>query len=252
MTDQTPPNPDLAAYLLGKLDPGERARVEQELAADPAGRAALSELESTADLLKLAATPYEVPAGLEARTFRALERAIAEHGGEGRQAEDAASEPARRVPEPRRRRFLPRLALAGGLAVVLAGAVFAGSQLGGAEGPPGTRELTATLTASNGQRATAEVRETGIGRVVSFDSSDLPILPKGDYYALWFVGPKDSPESPDRISAGTFHPDPKGKSEVRFAAAADPAKYPVLAVTSEKGDGDPAPTLPDVLRSQAQ
>jgi len=38
---------------------------------------------------------------------------------------------------------------------------------------------------------------------------------------------------------------------VRFAAAVDPAKYPVLAVTVEKGDGDPAPTLPDVLRSRA-
>jgi len=38
---------------------------------------------------------------------------------------------------------------------------------------------------------------------------------------------------------------------VRFAAAVDPAKYPVLAVTVEKGDGDPAPTLPDVLRSPA-
>ena len=40
-------------------------------------------------------------------------------------------------------------------------------------------------------------------------------------------------------------------SRVRFTAAVDPAKYPVLAVTVEKGDGDPAPTLPDVLRSRA-
>jgi len=43
-----------------------------------------------------------------------------------------------------------------------------------------------------------------------------------------------------------------GGSRVRFAAAVDPAKYPVLAVTVEKGDGDPAPTLPDVLRSRAR
>jgi len=74
---------------------------------------------------------------------------------------------------------------------------------------------------------------------------------KGDYYALWFVGPGDSAQSPNRISAVTFHPDPDGGSRVRFAAAVDPAKYPVLAVTVEKGDGDPAPTLPDVLRSPA-
>ncbi|CAN5536298.1 hypothetical protein BH20ACT19_BH20ACT19_03680 [soil metagenome] len=102
------------------------------------------------------------------------------------------------------------------------------------------------------QEAHAVVRETGIGRGVSFDSSDLPILPKGDYYALWFVGPEDSPASPDRVSAGTFHPDPEGESQVRYAAAVDPAKYPVLAVTAEQGDGDPVPTLPDVLRSKPQ
>jgi len=96
------------------------------------------------------------------------------------------------------------------------------------------------------------VRETGIGRIVSFDSRDLPILPKGDYYALWFVGPGDSSRSPNRISAGTFHPDPNGRSEVTFAAAADPKKYPVLAVTTEAGDGDPSPTFPDVLRSPAR
>ena len=243
MAERIPPDADLAAYLLGQLEPGERARVEQEVAADPARRAALTELEGAAEMLKRAAAPYEVPAGLEARTFRALERAIAEDDTEQRSTSRAARP---------RRRWLPRLALAGGLAVVLAAAVFAGSQLSGDDGPPGTVELTANLSAPNGEQAKAVVRETGIGRVVSFDSSDLPILPKGDYYALWFVGPGDSPETPDRISAGTFHPDPKGRSEVRFAAAVDPSKYPVLAVTSEKGDGDPAPTLPDVLRSTPQ
>ncbi len=261
MAERKPPNVDLAAYLLGQLEPGERARVEQELAADRAVRADLDELEGTAELLKRAAPAYEVPAGLEARTFRALERAIAEEGEHVATA-DPAQEP--RAPSGRRRWWhgrsrredrtrrplLPRVALAGGLAVVLAAAVFAGAQLSGEDGPPGMVELTASLTAPSGQDAEAVVRETGIGRVISFDSSDLPILPKGDYYELWFVGPGDSATSPDRISAGTFHPDPEGESQVRFAAAVDPAKYPTLAVTAEEGDGNPAPTRPDVLRSE--
>ncbi len=151
MAERKPPNVDLAAYLLGKLGPGERARVEQELAANPASRADLAELEGTAELLKRAAPAYEVPAGLEARTFRALERAVAQEG-EHAQARDEPPEravperadgrrrwgvpPARRrrasarAPEPagsRGRPLLPRLALAGGLAVALVGAVFAGS-----------------------------------------------------------------------------------------------------------------------------
>lgn len=38
---------------------------------------------------------------------------------------------------------------------------------------------------------------------------------------------------------------------MRFHAAVDPSKYPVVAVTEEPGDGDPRPTRPDVLRSRA-
>jgi len=62
------------------------------------------------------------------------------------------------------------------------------------------------------------VTETGIGRVIEFRSDDLAILPKGEYYELWFVGPGDSRRKSNRISAGTFHPDPEGRSHVSFAA----------------------------------
>ena len=45
----------------------------------------------------------------------------------------------------------------------------------------------------------------------------------------------------DRISAGTFHPDPEGVSDVRLTAAVDPAKYPILIVTAESRRRRPAP-----------
>lgn len=244
-----PPDPDLAAYLLGELEPGERARFEQRLAEEPELREATAELEGTVELLGQVAAPFDVPPGLEARTFRALEREIA-----GSQAESPAAPS--RTPEARRRRFrLPAvrpLALAGGLAVVLAAAVLVGTQLGGGEELPGTLELEATLLApgGSGEAATA-VRETPAGRVVTLRSDDLPVLPEGEFYELWFVGPGDGAGSPNRISAGTFHPDAQGNSDVRFHAAVDPAKYPVVAVTAEPGDGDPRPSRPDVLRSGA-
>ncbi len=242
------PNVDLAAYLLGNLGPGERARVEQELAADPLSRAAAADLAGTAEMLKQAAPPQATPAGLEARTFRALERAIA---GDTRKREPERAPLRHRAPRLRMP-GLRRVAAAGALAVLLGAAVLAGTRIGEEQGPPGQLELTASLSAPGGgeRRATAVVCETGIGRVVSFDTTDLPILPTGEYYALWFVGPGDSPEDPNRISAGTFHPDPEGRSQVRFAAAVDPAKYPMLAVTAEAGDGDPSPTPPDLLRSK--
>ncbi|MGI8758631.1 MAG: anti-sigma factor domain-containing protein [Acidimicrobiales bacterium] len=70
----------------------------------------------------------------------------------------------------------------------------------------------------------------------------------GEFYEVWFVGPGDSRNGLNRISAGTFHPDEQGRTSVRFAAAVDPAKYPVLSITAEPGDGDPEPTGPEVLR----
>jgi anti-sigma-K factor RskA len=146
---------------------------------------------------------------------------------------------------------LPRLAPAlASAAAVVAVAVVAVTSLGG--GPAGTLEIDTVLQAPAGQaEASVEVRKTGIGRVIVLESDSLPILPKGDYYELWFVGPDDRPGSPDRISAGTFHPDEDGRSFVRFAAAVDPMLYPVLSVTAEPGDGDPRPTGPEVLRSES-
>jgi hypothetical protein len=54
----------------------------------------------------------------------------------------------------------------------------------------------------------------------------------------------------NRISAGTFHPDEQGRSDVELTAAADPALYPVLSVTPEPADGNPKRTGPEVLRSR--
>lgn len=113
-------------------------------------------------------------------------------------------------------------------------------------------EFEAALEGPSGARAQVTGTKAGIGRLVSFRSNDLPILPKGEYYEVWFVGPGDRPGKPNRISAGTFHPDDQGRSAVDLTAAVDPAKYPELSVTAEPGDGDPAPNGPDVLRAVLQ
>jgi hypothetical protein len=93
------------------------------------------------------------------------------------------------------------------------------------------------------------VARTGIGRVIELDTDELPILPTGEYYEVWFVAPGENDGAANRISAGTFHPDPDGRSSVRFAAAVDPAKFPTVEITAEPGDGNPAATGPVVLRT---
>ncbi len=177
--------------------------------------------------------PLPPPAELEMLVLAAVER------------EGATKDESRRAPQAPVATSLPAFA---GAAAVAATAVVALMSLGGGEA--GSLELRTVLQAPIGPAAASvEVRETGIGRVIALESDSLPILPKGDYYELWFVAPDDRPIAPYRISAGTFHPDEDGRSRVRFTAAVDPALYPVLSVTAEPGDGDPRPTGPEVLRS---
>ena len=189
----------------------------------------LAELEQAASLLRDAITVDAPPPGLKGKVLLAVELAATEQAP---------------APRPPRRRF--RLAFGAGALAAAAAILLLALQLGG---PAGELELRAVLGSPNGAEATVEVRKTGIGRVIQLQTDELPILPKGDYYELWFVGPGDTPARPNRISAGTFHPDENGRSEVTFAAAVDPALFPVLSVTAEPGDGDPRPTGPEVLRS---
>lgn len=197
------------------------------------------DLQTTVALLDRVAPPIDPPlsAGLGPRVFAAI-AAEADHSTTT--AADAQG-------------WRRKLALVGAVAAVAVGGLVLSTALrdGDGAGPPVELRAQLVVSGNPGRSASAEVVKTGIGRVVSFDTTALPILPKGDYYELWFVGPGDRPGAPDRISAGTFHPDEQGRSQVTFAAAVDPAKYPVLAVTAEPGDGSPAPTLPDVMRSQA-
>lgn len=222
---------DIRSRLLEGLIADERAGVD----------------DTVALLARVAPPAPPPPFELETRTLAAIRT-------DARAREVSGNGPApegRRVfvPAPRRRRpTFGRPAFAGGLAVALAAGVLLGTLLGGDEGLPGTKEVEATLRAPGGASARATVQKTGIGRVIDFRTADLPILPEGEYYELWFLGPDDRPGRPQRISAGTFHPDEQGRSNVRFTAAVDPAKYPGLAVTAEPGDGNPAPQGPDVLR----
>jgi len=264
LTDHT----DVAGFVLGRLEPDERDRFEHHLAGCGECQAALRELAPVSELVAAAAPAVNLPAGLEARVLAAVEEEARRTNGHAEvPLVDASSvEPGRRrmrAPEPtgatrerrrpaRRRLLAPRrLGLALAACAALALAVVGGVRLADSGTQP-PLELAATLEApgAGGAQARAEVTETGIGRVIEFRSDDLAILPKGEYYELWFVGPGDSRRKSNRISAGTFHPDPEGRSHVSFAAAVDPAKYPVLSVTAEPGDGDPRPSRREVLRSR--
>lgn len=255
-TDHT----DLGAYALGALEPPEQARFEEHLGGCAECQVELSKFRSLDGLVAHAAPPFGMPADLEAKTLAAVAHATAAEAAAGADGalpagEPLAPEPAarrERAAEPRRRRLftLPRLGLAFAGVAAIAAALFVGTRLGNEE-LAGEFELRAALSAPNGTRtlATATISDIGIGRRVSFRTDELPILPKKEFYELWFVGPGDAPGDLNRISAGTFHPDEQGRTYVELKAAVDPKSYPTLEVTAEPGDGDPLPSGKVVLRT---
>jgi anti-sigma-K factor RskA len=246
---------DLGAYVLGRLAPHERGAFEAHLRECPRCRAETGDLLEAGELLRGTA-PVVPPPELRDRIMAAI------------RADAAPAAPGVVLP---RRRVRRAAALAVAACVALALAVALGAVVGGRDTTrtvarthtvtrtvrapdrqPGVLERNTTLAAIGGGvvRATARITRVGPGRIVELGSSTLPKLPASEYYELWFVGPGDAPGAPNRVSAGTFHPDSRGRVAARFFAAANPRKLPVLAVTREPRDGNPAPTLPDVLRSR--
>ena len=220
------PHPDLAGYVLGALDPGETAAFEQHLAGCDACRAEVDDLQGLPELMDRAAPPIEVPPGLRERTFAAVEQAAGAR---------------RRAP------LLRLVAVAAALMVALLGGVVV-SQLGG--GGRG-QVIELALAAQQGQtgRATAELRRVDDGVAIDMEVSGLAPNPPGSVYECWFVGPGDTLERPNRVSAGTFTIGASGRASLRMHSAADLRRFPVMGVTLETDGGRPERTGEKILVS---
>ena len=236
--NESSPHHDVAGYALGSLSDDQRSAFEAHLADCDSCRKELDDLVPVADLLA-SADPGPVeppPPELAARTLLAVERAATPR---------AARRPSGRAFRPQRRWLSPALA------ALCLGAIASVALVVSDGDDHDPVEAVAELRRGS-QNGTIALTKTGIGRVVRLRTDDLPILPKSEYYELWFVGPGDRPGNPNRISAGTFHPDANGRSTVTFAAAVDPRRYRRMAVTAEPGDGDPAPAGRDVLEGKIE
>jgi anti-sigma-K factor RskA len=228
MPDQVAPHPhpDLAGYVLGALDPGETAAFEQHLAGCDTCRAEVDELQGLPELMERAAPPIEVPPGLRQRTFAAVERAAGAR---------------RRAP------LLRLVAVAAALMVALLGGVVV-SQLGGG-GRGQVIELPLAAQPGVSGRATAELRQVDGGVAIDMEVSGLAPNPPGSVYECWFVGPGDTLEQPNRVSAGTFTIGASGRASLRMHSAADLRRFPVMGVTLETDGARPERTGKKILVS---
>lgn len=225
------PHPDLGGYVLGALEPAERADFEEHLAGCERCQAEVAELRGLPELLEQAAPPVEVPPWLRERTFAAVERAAAQQ---------------------RRRRRL-RLALTAAAACLVLVVAFAGGYTMSQVGPFADRGrvIEFALAAPDGgaARATAKVRQVGDGLAITMEVSGLAPNPPGSVYECWYVGPGDSLARPNRVSAGTFTVGADGRASLRMHSAADLQRYPAMGVTLERDRGNPARTGDKVLVS---
>ncbi|MCA3749034.1 MAG: anti-sigma factor [Rubrobacter sp.] len=201
----------LGPYLLGHLDPEERAEVEAHLRECPVCREELEGLRAAHRALRAAAA-LRPPSGVRER-----------------------------LPGGRGRGLLLRPALAAALLVVLV----AGGVLYAALHRPDTAEaMTATLSPTRlAPEARGELRmeEAGSNMRVRLEVSGLPPLGRGEYYEVWFV--RDG----QRISCGGFTVDEAGRASVVMNAPKAAYGYRRVGITREHSPGDPRPSRERVL-----
>jgi predicted anti-sigma-YlaC factor YlaD len=183
----------IGADLLGRLEPGDRARMEEHLRRCPGCAQRRAELAAVVEMVDLAGPPQaaEVPEGLEERL---VARGVAELS-----------------PKPRRRRRigLPR-ALSGrsALAGLVAGAAVAVALLAAfgllnrsTSGAPGATSWKVNLVATRRAptaKAVVYLMNGPRGDTIALQAQGLPALKRGDRCVVWVAGKSVS------FSAGTI------------------------------------------------
>ena len=205
----------LGPYVRGELTGAEERELERHLEECSACRNDLDAVRHAHDILRTAAggPPPELKEWVLAR---------------------ARNEPRHR-PARRRRIWLPAAA------ALLVVAIFAFGVLRAVTGPSDSLALAATSAAP---QSGGELRgeRTGANLRIELEAWGLPEPGKGEYYEMWYAR-----EDGERISCGTFSPQPGGRATVSMSAPASAVAYPEIEVTLEPDDGDPGPSGEVVL-----
>ena len=143
--------------------------------------------------------------------------------------------------DDRRRQIqMRRTVRAGAAALLAAAAVVVGIVV--TRGPATTDVALAGTRLAPAASATAKLHATPSGLAIELDVSGLPPSPPGYYYQAWMKGPRGL------VTVGTFHLR-GGPGTVELWSAVSLADYPVITVTREPEDGNPASSGQVVLTS---
>jgi hypothetical protein len=241
------PHPDVAGYLLGTLQDDEAQAFLGHLDGCEACRLELDQLEGLPELLTDVPDSWALPAGLEERTFVAVE-AAAQRDRTGAGAIDGAQvSPITAARERSRERRRPQrllIAVAAAAAVVIAGV----ATLSALRKSPAAPLATIRLISTDGGPAqgSATIRTTPAGLTIDMTVDGLAPTPVGKIYTCWLVADDDTLAHPDRVSVGSFVAYSR-TVHVHWTTAADLKRFPHLGVTVEPDNGNPSHQGPKVL-----
>jgi anti-sigma-K factor RskA len=226
---------ELVDYLLGEMDAGDHARLEQRLADDDAMREELERLRPV--VTGLIELPDEAWTRLEPPPL-ALPLV------------DGGTEPGPsffdRVREFALGSRVPVLGLAASaiaaLAIGVGIGVFASSD-GGGGSDPATAVALEALDADAAAQGEAMVIGQGAGGEVELDVSGLAPSDPGSAYELWLLNSAD-----DLVSLGTFTVPTSGEASVSVPLPVEPTEFDFFDVSVERVGGDGSHSGQSVLR----
>ncbi len=262
-----------ALYVAGALPDDERSSFEAHMRDCATCAAAVRSLGAVVRVLPQALPQIDPPAALRARVLSAATGSSAAAAAAGPRREPSASRP---FLQGTNARWLSVAAL---LVVALGASVYAVAtrqRLSSVESQ--LRDVLVRLAQTEERAASASREAAGIqarlavltssdlaevnlsgqpsapaatgraflsrSRGLVFAASNLPALPAGKTYQLWYL----TAAAP--VSAGLFKPDAAGRAIVTLDPPAAPAAASGLAVSIEPEGGVPAPTGPIYLAGQ--
>jgi anti-sigma-K factor RskA len=234
-------HPNLAAFVLGGLEPEEAVEARGHLASCPDCRHELEELRKVNRALEAAPPPADPPSYLKDGI---LSRVRAERLSDSAKEEPQGSSLEDRTGSSRTSRFnrlkdsrvvLPSVAAAAIVAFVALGVFFGFLR---EEPPVATIQLVPTpreAVGLEGYWGVAEIRPQPSGNLqVELKLNNFEEPKPNSYYELWFVSGEK------RISAGSFTSVGEGETRVLLNVAPEVRNYHTLLITEEHVDKRPA------------
>ena len=238
-------HPEVAAWALGALDPGDAASFEEHLRSCEQCQEQAAAFAPIARSLPLAAPAAEPPADLELKVLAAVRYAVmAESLVEPEPEPERRPEPVAPKPGPASKAsrwwhfhwtnpLLSVVTALGAAAVTVA--VFIGVHIFQSTAPAVAASYNLRPESGQPGSATATARNTASGYEIRLTAKNLPKLGTGQFFECWYAGPDNRPGHKELISGGTFA---SSNGSFTMWTAADLDTFKVMQITEEQaGEG---------------